>query len=439
LAGLLSLLLPLLLGGCSGRLGWGVLLWSSEDPAIFSGAVLPVYIRSNINRVWVLGIPPEYRQGKEDPDKFEVPLPHFVLGGSKRKAEARAQALGAYRRTYAENLQDGLPIRSSPDNSAQRVYRLKGAEIIKVLARVEGSPAVGATGDPLPGDWYRVMTDDGATGYCFSYRLKFFEHNEGPLVVESAGPGADEDLELDRVLALSWSPEIYGTMVNNGRFNLDDLSLRWGFFPGQDTGIAHIYVAGLDQAFSYTGIRAAGNRTWRFEGTSLRMSLRSDTTLTAQFTDENGALRNLLFVALATDPDDLIVQERARREELFRSFHDQGPVFTSNNYGTLALSPDGAFTWTGNRLLIPQVIPAGVQGGGFIDMDLYLASGLRQRYEGALTMRFDGVSSPVRFMYLFDNQGLRIEYVPETSLDGNLVARRASSPTVIYFYRVSLQ
>jgi hypothetical protein len=398
-----------------------------------------VYIRSNINKVWVLGIPKEYRGGKEDPDKFEVPLPHFELVGSKRKAQARARTLGAYRRTYAENLQDGLPIRSSPDNSAQRVYRLKGAEIIKILAQVEGSPAVGATGDPLPGDWYRVMTDDGTTGYCFSYRLKFFEHQAGPLVVESAGPGAGEDSELDRVLSLAWSPEVYGTMVNNGRFNLEDLSRRWGFFPGQDTGIAHIYVSGLDQAFSYTGIRAAGSRTWRFEGTSLQMSLRSDTVLAVQFTDESGALRNLLFTALATDLDDLIVQESARREELFRSFHERGPVFTSNNYGTLALSPDSAFTWTGNRLLVPQVIPAGVQQGGFIDMDLYLASGLQQRYEGALTMRFDGVSGPVRFMYLFDNQGLRIEYVPETSMDGNLVVRRASSPTVIYFYRVNLQ
>jgi hypothetical protein len=41
-------------------------------------------------------------------------------------------------------------------------------------------------------------------------------------------------------------------------------------------------------------------------------------------------------------------------------------------------------------------------------------------------------------MYSFDTQGLRIEYVPDTSKDGNLVARRASSPTVIYFYRAIL-
>jgi hypothetical protein len=71
-------------------------------------------------------------------------------------------------------------------------------------------------------------------------------------------------------------------------------------------------------------------------------------------------------------------------------------------------------------------------------MDLYLTAALRQRYEGALSMRFDGTTLPVRFMYLFDTQGLRIEYAPETSMDGNLVARRASSPIVIYFYRANL-
>jgi hypothetical protein len=427
----------LLFPGCSGRLGWGVLLWSSQEPPIFSGAVLPVYIKSNIDKVWVVGIPAAYRTRAGGLDKFEVPLSHLELVGSKKKAQARAESLGIYERTYAENLQDGLPIRDSPDNSSRRVYRLKGAEIIKVLAKVEGNPAVGASGEPLPGDWYRVMTEDGATGYCFSYRLKFFEHTGGPLVVETEEQKEQEDKELDRVLERLWSPESYGAMVNTRRFDLEELSRQWGFFPGQDTGTAHIYVPGLDQTFSHTGIRAAGSRTWRFEGTSLQMSLRSDTTLAVQFTEAGGALRSLIFVALAVDVEDLIMQENSRREALFQGIYEQGPVFTSNNYGTLAFNPDRTFTWTGNRLLIPQVIPATAQQNGVAVMDLYLAPSPQQRYEGAFTLRFDGSAVPVRFMYALDSQGLRIEYAPDTSMDGNMVVRRASSPTVIYFYQVS--
>jgi hypothetical protein len=346
--------------------------------------------------------------------------------------------MGEYARTYAENLQDHLPIRDNPDNSARQVYRLKTAEIIRVLAKVKGNAAVGATGDPLPGDWFRVMTEDGTTGYCFSYRLNLFEHTGGPLLVESEEQGETDDPDLDRLLARVWSPESYGTMVNTGHIDLGELSRRWGFFPGQDTGIAHVYLPGLDQSFSYTAIRAAGSRTWRFEGTTLQMTLRSDNTLAVQFTEPGGALRTLIFVALAAKADDLVMQESGRREDLFRGMFNQGPVFTSNNYGTLALNKDGTFTWTGNRLLIPLVIPAAAQQSGAVIMDLYLAPSLQERYEGALSLRFNGASTPVRFMYTFDTQGLRIEYAPETSMDGNMVARRASSPTVIYFYRANL-
>jgi hypothetical protein len=432
---ILALSVILLLSSCSGRLGWGVLLWSSQNPPILSGAVLPVYIKSNIDQVWVVGIPAAYRTEEGGLDKFEVPLPHFVLVGSKKKASARAEAMGLYTRTFAENLQDGLPIREQPDNSARRVYRLKGAEIIKILAKAAGNPAVGANGDPLPGDWYRVMTEDGTTGYCFSYRLQFFEHSGGPLAVETEEQVEQEDKELDRVVERVWSPEFYGTMVNTRRFDLDALSRRWGFSPGQDTGIAHIYVPGLDRTFSHTGIRATGSRTWRFEGTSLQMSLRSDTILAVQFTEAGGALRSLIFVALAVEVEDLIVQESSRREDLFRGIYEQGPIFSSNNYGTLAFNQDGTFTWTGNRLLIPQVIPGTAQQTGSAALDLYLAPALQQRYQGALSLRFDGAPAPVRFMYTLDTQGLRVEYAPDTSMDGNMVARRASSPTVIYFYR----
>jgi len=53
-------------------------------------------------------------------------------------------------------------------------------------------------------------------------------------------------------------------------------------------------------------------------------------------------------------------------------------------------------------------------------------------------MRFDGIGgirTTTDFIYAIDPQGLRMEYVPETSLDGVTVVRRASSPVVIYFFR----
>jgi hypothetical protein len=91
------------------------------------------------------------------------------------------------------------------------------------------------------------------------------------------------------------------------------------------------------------------------------------------------------------------------------------------------------------------VIPASALEGGVVDMRLFLGNALADRYHGAFTLRFDTVGAAVSggpasrgaevdFMYTLDNQGFRIEYAPPTSRDGIVIARRASSPMVIYFY-----
>jgi hypothetical protein len=431
-----------LLASCS-RLGWGILLWSSEEPPIPSGTVLPVYIRSNIDQVWVVGIPEIYRDGKRGMDKMEIPLSQFELVGGKGKARKRAETFAPYALTYAETLQDGLPIRDNPDNSARRIYRLRTGEIIKVLSRAEGNPAISAAGDPLPGEWYRVLTEDGNTGYCFSYRLKLFEHYGGPLAVARTEEVEAEDPDLENLLAKTWSPEFYGTMVNNRRLNLEALSRHWHFDPGQDTGIAHIYLPAVDQTFSYTAIRPAGARAWRFEGSALQMTLRSDTLLAVQYTESGGALRTLLFTALPAAVEDLIIQETARREDLFHNIFSQGPAFTSNNYGTISFTEAGEFNWTGFDILVPQVIPQAAAGNGRVAMDLFLGPSLQDRYNGAFSLRFENVSPrgsggpdmTVRFLYALDSQGFRLEYAPETSMEDAAVVRRASSPMVLYFFK----
>ena len=439
----MSLILAVtLLSSCSRLLGYGVLLWSVEDPAVPSGTVLPVYIRSNIDHVWVVGIPREFRADGNRTDKIEIPIPKLELSGSRKKALERAEAFSPYALLYAETLQDGLPIREHPDNGARRVYRLKLGEIIKVLTPVEGVEAVGASGDPLPGQWYRVLTEDGITGYCFSYRLKLFDHTGGSLAAIVLDQQEPEDPNLDRLLTRTWSAEVYGTMVNTGKINLDELSYHWCFDPGQDTGIAVIKTKDLELSFEYIKIRSTGTQSWRFEGTPLQMNLRSDTTLAVQFTEGNGVLRTLLFVALPSSVDDIILQETARREELFHTIYEYGPVYSSNNYGTLIFSEDGRFSWSGNYLLVPQVISASALGSGVLDMRLHVSDLLSSRYDGAFTMRFDGIGgirTTTDFIYALDPQGLRLEYVPETSLDGVTVVRRASSPVVVYFFRNDVQ
>jgi len=429
---------------CSSRLGWGVLLWSIEDPPIPSGTVMPVYIKSNINKVWVVGLPDGWHSGKDGIDKIEIPFPRLELAGSRRKAMARALEFSEYALSYAENLQDGLPVRDNPDNNARRIYRLKTGEIIKILSVAEGSPAIGTTGEPLPGEWYKVLTEDGSTGYCFSYRLKLFEHSGGQLAASNSGTAVNdksEDPDLDMLLSKTWSPESYFTMINSKRINLEDINRQWRFDPGQETGLARIFVSGTDNSYAYTSIRPDGNRVWRFEGTNLSMQLRSDTTLAVQFSEGNGGTRTLLFVSLPVSVDDIILQEISRRERLYNEIYSQGPVFTSNNYGTLtfkeapAASGGGTFSWRNFDLLVPRFIPDGIEGNGTIQLDLFLDSALEDRYDGAFTLRFTGRAAVLRCMYSLDNEGFRIEIVPDSSIEDVTIVSRGASPMVLYFFR----
>ena len=427
---ILLTLAALLFSSCS-RLGYGVLLWSNEDPPILSGTVLPVYIRSNIDQVWVVGVP-------ETSHKIEIPLSLLEFSGSRRKAIRRADEFAQYAHSYAENMQDGLPVRDFPDNSSRRVYRLRLGEIIKILDKVEGIPPISATGDPLPGDWYFVLTNEGVTGFCFSYRLKLFEHNEGPLLaapVTRRETVLDPDLEM--VLSRRWSPEFYQQMINSRRIDINELERHYRFDPGQDTGIAKILLPDIEREFRYESIIPDGERAWRFEGTNLQMNLRTNTTLAVQYIENTGLRRTLVFVALSAGVDDIIVQEQARRDAQFMTIFNQGPVFTSNNFGTITFSETGQFTWTGFDLLVPHLIPSGTSGRGRVNMDIFVSASLAERYTGAFTLRLTDIT-PNRnlpFLYGLDSQGLRLEVVPDFGIENNTVTRRATSPMVLYFFR----
>jgi len=418
-----------------------VLLWSIEEPPIPSGTVMPVYVQSNINKVWVVGMPEGWHGGKSGIDKIEVPFSRFEMVGSKRKANLRAQAFSGYALSYAENLQDGLPIRDTPDNNARRIYRMRLGEIIKILSVEEGTPAIGSTGEPLPGEWYKVLTEDGSTGYCFSYRLRLFEYMGGEFVASAPVVNEKpEDPVLDDLLSKTWSPEAYLTMVNAQRINLEDMYKHWRFDPGQDTGLARIFVSGTDNSYAYTSIRRDGSRTWRFEGTNLSMQLRAETTLAVQFLEGGGSTRTLLFVALPVSVDDLILQETARRERLYNEIYSQGPIFTSNNYGTITFKDGlhtggGTFSWRNFDLLVPRFIPEDIEGDGTILLDLFLDSSLEGRYDGAFTLRFLNTGIALRCMYSLDNEGFRIEIVPESSIEEVTIVRRGDAPMVLYFFR----
>ena len=434
------------LSSCSSRLGWGVLLWSTDDPFVAAGTVLPIYARSNIEGVWVVGLP-EGMLTRDGLDKMEVPFARLEMARSRAAAYERALAFAPYALVYAENLQAGLLIRANPVNSARRVYRLREGDIIKVLGpAADGVLPVGMSGEPLPGRWYRVLTDDGFAGYVFSYRLRLFEQTGDERIAAGnfdgaahfaawESPAASDSLDL--LLSRTWVPESQLAMINSGRINLDELARRWGFDPGRESGVARISMPDISLAFPYSAITPSGSNAWRFEGTTLSAQMHSNASLSLQFTETGGGVRNLSFVS-APSIDDVIARETSRRARAHNAIVSHGPVFTSSNFGTIVFGPDGAFTWSGFELLVPQHIPRAAQGRGTVAMDLFLSRALETQYNGAFTMRFAGSdgrhAASLHAMYSFDSQGFRLEIVPEANIDGGtVVARRSASPVVLFF------
>jgi len=436
---LLTLTFVLLFTSCTKKLGYGVLLWSIDRPSILSGTVLPVYVKSNIEKVWIVGIPEDLVE-MYGSDKIEVPLFKLEFIGSKRKATAWAEDFAEYALTYAENLQDGLPIRDNTDNNARRVYRLRLGEVVKVLGMAKGNPPISGTGDPLPGDWLRILTTEGISGYCFSYRLRLYNQTDESVHVSfEADKETVIDPNLEKILAQSWATESYSQMITSRHINLSALEKNYRFEIGQETGIARIVTPELERSFNYQKISIDGDRVWRFEGTTLQMILQTNNSLTVHFTESNGLRRTLQFASLPTKVSDIIVQEKARRANLYAAIYNQGPVFTSNNYGTLSLTSSGDFTWTGFDLLVPQLFPTDAPGSGSINMDIYIDSSLSERYHGAFSLVFSGIrtNNTFYFMYGFDEQGLRLEVVPASSIDDVTVTRRSPSPLVLFFYKDS--
>lgn len=442
----------MLVNSCSSLLGWGVLLWNVESPPIPSGTLVPVYIKSNIDSVYVIGIPKEYQVKPEENqgpiiDKKEIPLWQIKFFSSKSKAQSFASQFADFASLYAENLQDGLPIRAEPDNGARRVYRLRQGQVIKVLAKAQGNPAMSGS-KPLSGDWLQVLTDDGTMGYCFSYRLRIFEIEAGKpiLLAQAAKTNPDKDLELESLLGKTWSPDWYKDMVDSQTIDLDTFTDQWGFFPNQDTGLVRLALPGFEQSYTYTSITKIDTNRWRFEGTPLIITQRNETLLAVQYEINKGNPKTSLFVSLPMPVSDIISQEQERRQKLYETVLQQGPDFQNENYGRLSLSGDGKFIWEYFDLLVPRVIPPTASGNGTIAMRLFIRESIRSTYDGACTFFFNPRSLEgsagskdtakniaVNFLYKVEPRGLRLEYLPPESLSRTMVLQRSASPIILYF------
>ncbi|AEE15994.1 SH3 domain-containing protein [Treponema brennaborense] len=411
--------------GCSKQLGYGVLLWSVPEKNLSDGDIVPVYIKSNISQVYVIGIP-----GTKE--KLEVPLWQITEPASKGKTAKRAARYEEYRHQYARVVLDGLPIRYEPVNTSRQIYRLRKNEVIKVLYKGQGA-AVMSGANSMAGDWLRVLTSDGTQGWCFSYNLRLFDIRMSDVPEQNVAAAEKlEDSVLDGVVSQIWYPDSYASMIKSNKIDLTRMKASYRFDPGL-SGQVELRVPDLMLVYPYTGVEKTGSNTYQFKDTPISITVRSETYIVVHYTNEKGMPTAYNFVTISEPIEEILSGEQERRQHAYDQLEAFGPRFSSSNYGTLELTGANAFTWSGYKLLQPAVIPKSALGRGTVEFDCFLSNALSLSYDGVLSFKFDNVSEPVRFLYKIEEDGLRLEDAATALIRSNTVMERSSNPVVMFF------
>ncbi len=406
-------------------MGYSVLLWNLPEYKIQSGDILPVYIRSNISQVYVVGI---------DGEKVEIPLWQLTDPVKKAKVGSVSKKYQECAHTYASVKIDGLPCRAEPVNTAKQVYRLRKGEVIKLLYMGNGqAPMTG--GQPLEGDWYRILTKDGTQGWCFSYNLNLYETDENGEQV--GGQILEEEAEDDNyyisILDKAWYPDSFSTMISSGNIDISKLHPSYNFTIDTVNNKVSLNMSGIHESWDYTGYTKTDDYEYTLNDIPIIIIYKKSTFIVVRYTGESGKPQELNLVTLDDDINAIVAEEKQRRADAYSKVASATGELSSSSYGKLSLNTDGTFKWSGYKLLVPVVISAGAKTAGTCSVKYAVSKELAASYDGVLTFKFEGTTDEVNFLYKLENDGLRLEAANDATYNGILVTGRSSSPLIMYF------
>ena len=422
----LIILFTLFFTACSDKvMGYSVVLWTIPDQQIKSGDTVPVYIKSNISHVYVIG--------NKNGEKLEVALWQLTEPVRKSKVKAVAAKYAENAATYASVKLDGLPCRAEPVNTAKQVYRLRKGEVIKILYKGNGqAPMAGKTA--LEGDWYRILTGDGTMGWCFSYNLNLYETDAtgqrvgGGEIVEAQ----EEDAHWDTIVANTWYPDYFRTMIDSHNIDLGLIHPLYKFTIDLEGKKVSLNTNEIHESWDYDGFTKTDDNEYSLNGISMKIIYRRANYIVLRYTDASGKPQDLNFVTLSESVADIVNAEKERRSQAYMQIWSHGPIFSSSSYGKISFNEDGTFRWNGFKLLVPSVIDAGTKSTGSALVKYSLSKDLAASYDGVLTMKFDGMSREVNFLYKLENGALRLEDTTGATLSGSQLKSRGVSPVIIY-------
>ena len=422
----LLFLLSLILTSCGDKImGYSVVLWTIPEQQIKSGDIVPVYIKSNISHVYVIGT--------EGGEKIEVALWQLTEPVKKGKIKNVAAKYEENAATYASVKLDGLPCRAEPVNTAKQVYRLRKGEVIKILYKGKGqAPMAGKTA--LEGDWYRILTDDGTLGWCFSYNLNLYETDSTGQRIGGAeiAEEVEEDEHWQTIASNVWYPDYFRTMIDGGNIDLGLIHPLYKFTIDEENKKVSLNTTSIHEGWDFDGFTKTDDNEYSLNGISLKIIYRRANYIVLRYTDSSGKPQDLNFVTMTENISDIVNAEKERRSRSYLQIYTHGPIYSSSSYGKLEFKEDGSFRWTGFKLLVPSVIDAGTKSTGSAQVKYSLSKDLAASYDGVLTMKFDGMANEVNFLYKLDGNALRLEDTTGASFNGSQLKTRGVSPVIVY-------
>ncbi len=427
---LFSIIFSIFLTSCSDKiLGYSVVLWNIPEYEIQSGEVVPVYIKSNISHVYII----EAKQG----EKIEVPLWQLTEPVKKSKIKNVVSRYAEYANTYASVKIDGLPAREEAVNTAKQVYRLRKGEIIKILYKGNGTaPTTGK--NTLQGDWYRILTENGTVAWCFSYNLTMFQTDAKGNQIGGEKIETEEIVDTvfeENIATKIWYPDSYKTMISSGSIDLNRLKTSYNFVIDTENQKVSLNLDGIHENWTYDGYSRTSDNEYALKDIPIVIIYRRSDFIVVRYTDDSGKPQELNFVTVEQDLNEVIAKEKLRREQSFQKIWENGPSYSSSNYGKLTFQEDGSFRWSNFKLLVPSIIKSSAKNSGTASVKYILSSSLANSYDGVLTFKFVGMDSEVNFLYKLESNGLRLEDATGAKFNGTQITSRGSSPLILFFQK----
>jgi hypothetical protein len=405
-----------------GRLGTGVVLWSDSEH-LTNGSLVWVWDQSRIRKSMIV-------QRTDGGSRFEISSWRVREFSNEADARAFQKQFVQWNDIWANVQRGGLFVRSEPDASASRVYRLSDGEEIKILNQNPQTVTI----DGLVGHWDEVLTQNGATGWVFDYYLSLYKVANGVQTqLKQSGPG---NFYLQAVETNPWYPEDFLNQVAQRRINLKIFDPGYVFhYNGSDafdlTLPPNLSTGAPAQSFhfAFTRVQKIDTATFLFVGPanlSVRVLNPEATRIEIKFL-QNDQQVTFLYARLDKNIGDYIAQETASRLDQLNTLLNLGKTLVSPTWGRIDLNQDGSFIWTGFQALQPPLgvlFPSDLTGKGQLLFDWFKDQqfvGDWQVLRMSLARSGGEPDFSQLFLYRFLKGGLQL--LPVSNADVNTVKR----------------